>query len=594
MNDPLDDMYEEPSRDWIFPAGADRGFFMMGTGFGAALYGISTIGASTILGPFTIPVSAALVAGGMVMTDCGYRAWRHGSRAVPSGVPEDMFPMDGDMDMYGAPQVLYVGGNLHPDVQRLLDVSFATFADKLEPVWGEFEIIEGALMKYAFKATTPGYFTSKSAQSTVIDKLVNAVPATKGAWNSSVKSKDDMVVISQQSSIPKLALPPEWKVVKSAAEAGVAYRKFSVALGPGESGKMVTFKPQVFPHCAVIATSGGGKSVFLRACIEQFRAVGGQVILGDGKGSDYSTLRNQPGVVAIGRGSGSKGVEYIAAIEMAFRIMQQRQNTAAERKTANPDTWEDVPPVFLVLDELKSVLKKWSTELDKKSFKSVESKVNQILALGRQLRVHVYTASQDVYAESIPPSWLTNIGMKISLGKPHHLTINKGFDEQIRTEATRIAAGIDPNVRGRGMIAGMDEDSGTASVRPYQGFLGYSPGEATPGFLNDEQKATWNSFRKNVSDSIPDLYGRKWFEITGPSEAQLAKEKETNTEFGFIDFELFSVDEISNMKIINLDMRDAEGNIVPNPELAQYDPDPTNALYVCKPVVNESNTITDI
>ena len=159
MNDPLDDMYEEPSRDWIFPAGADRGFFMMGTGFGAALYGISTIGASTILGPFTIPVSAALVAGGMVMTDRGYRAWRHGSRAVPSGVPEDMFPMDGDMDMYGAPQVLYVGGNLHPDVQRLLDVSFATFADKLEPVWGEFEIIEGALMKYAFKATTPGYFT---------------------------------------------------------------------------------------------------------------------------------------------------------------------------------------------------------------------------------------------------------------------------------------------------------------------------------------------------------------------------------------------------------------------------------------------------
>jgi len=507
----------------------------------------------------------------------------------------DMFgDMDMGMDPYGAPQTMFIGGELHPDVSRVVQVAEASFGDRLFPFWEEFEIIDGALMKYAFKSSTPGYFTSKSTQSQVIDKLVGAVPATKGAWNSSVKSKDDMVVISQQSSIPKLALPPEWKVVKSAAESGVAYRKFEVTLGPGENGKMVTFKPQVFPHVAVIATSGGGKSVFLRACIEQFRAVGGQVILGDGKGSDYSTLRNQPGVVAIGRGSGSKGVEYIAAIEMAFRIMQQRQNTAAERKTSNPDTWEDVPPVFLVLDELKSVLKKWSTELDKKSFKSVESKVNQILALGRQLRVHVYTASQDAYSESIPGSWLTNIGMKISLGKPHKMTIDKAFDEQIRIEATRIAAGIDPNVRGRGMIAGMDEDTGTASVRPYQGFLGYSPGEALPGFLDDGQKGVWNSFRKNVSESIPDLYGRKWFEIKGSSEAQLTKEKETGVEFGYIDFELFSVDEISNMKIINLDMRDANGGIIPNPEMMKFDPNPTNDLYVCKPVVNESNTVTDI
>lgn len=585
---------EDPSVSgtWIFPTGQDLGLFLTTIGAGVSLAGLGTVGAVTALPPLGNLLTAGVVAGGFVLTDRGIRLWRHGA---PPKMEHDMFgDMDMGMDPYGAPQTMFIGGELHPDVSRVVQVAEASFGDRLFPFWEEFEIIDGALMKYAFKSSTPGYFTSKSTQSQVIDKLVGAVPATKGAWNSSVKSKDDMVVISQQSSIPKLALPPEWKVVKTAAEAGVAYRKFSVALGPGESGKMVTFKPQVFPHCAVIATSGGGKSVFLRACIEQFRAVGGQVILGDGKGSDYSTLRNQPGVVAIGRGSGSKGVEYIAAIEMAFRIMQQRQNTAAERKTANPDTWEDVPPVFLVLDELKSVLKKWSTELDKKSFKAIESKVNQILALGRQLRVHVYTASQDVYQESIPPSWLTNIGMKISLGKPHHLTINKGFDEQIRTDATRIAAGIDPNVRGRGMIAGMDEDTGTATVRPYQGFLGYSPGEARPGFFNDEQKAQWDSFRKNVSEAIPELYGRKWFQIEGASEAQLAKEKETGVDFGYIDFELFTVDEIANMKIINLDMRDAEGNIVSNPELVQFDPDPNNAEYVCKPVVNESNTITDI
>lgn len=584
--------YEDPSVSgtWIFPTGQDLGLFLTTVGAGVALAGLGTVGNVTALPPLGTIVSALGVAGGFVLTDRGVRLWRHGKPVLDSS---DEFMGTGEPD-YGAPDTLLVGGKLHPDVQRLLDVSEASFGDKLHPAWDKFEIIEGTLISYAFAADTPGYFTSKTVQSQVIDKLVGAVPATKGAWNASVKVKDDTVLMTQASSIPKVALPPEWKVVKTPEEAGVAYRKFEVTLGPGEGGKMVTFKPQVFPHVAVIATSGGGKSVFLRACIEQFRAVGGQVLLGDGKGSDYSTLRNQPGVVAIGRGSGSKGVEYIAAIEIAFRLMQQRQNTAAQRKTANPDTWEDVPPVFLVLDELKSVLKKWSTELDKKSFKSIESKVNQILSLGRQLRVHVYTASQDVYAESLPPSWLTNIGMKISLGKPHHMTITKGFDEQIRDQATRIAAGIDPNVRGRGMIAGMDEDSGTASVRPYQGFIGYSPGEAMPGFLNDEQKSSWNSFRSNVSESIPELYGRKWFEVTSMSEAQDAKEKETGVEFGYIDFELFSVDEISNMKIINLDMRDPEGRIVPNPEMIKFDPNPTNDDYVCKPVVNEANTITDI
>ena len=48
------------------------------------------------------------------------------------------------------------------------------------------------------------------------------------------------------------------------------------------------------------------------------------------------------------------------------------------------------------------------------------------------------------------------------------------------------------------------------------------------------------------------------------------------------------------MKIINLDMRDETGKIVANPAMIKYDPDPNNAEYVCKPVVNESNTITDI
>lgn len=568
---------------WVFPDNQDLGYVLAVIGVGLTLYGLGTVGYPHIAIPTLILVA------GLIVAERGVTLWIKGRRLAEMEMDPGLLPMGPWI-----PPQFQTGGASNPDVARVLEVVEATWSNgELIPEWDDWELEDDVLVAYKFKATEPGFFAVSGNRTRFTNKMTTAVQASKGGWTVNFDNKSDTVTVTQKSSIPKLALPPNWPVVKNDVEAKTAYKKWEMTLGPGEEG-MVTFKPQVFPHVAVIATSGGGKSVFLRACIEQMRAVGGQVLMGDGKGSDYSTLRGQNGVVAIGRGSGSKGVEYIGAIEIAFRIMQQRQNTAAERKTADPEGWEDLPPVFLVLDELKSVLKKWSTELDKKSMKAVESKVNQILALGRQLRVHVYTASQDVYAESIPPAWLTNIGMKISLGKPHHLTISKGFDESIRDDATRIAAGIDPNVRGRGMIAGVDEDSGSASVRSYQGFLGYSPGEAMPGFLNGDQQAQWNSFRQNVSEAIPNMYSRKWFRIDNKPAEQEKLENARGSELGFIDFELFSVDEIASMPIINLDMRDANGNIVPDPDMIKYDPDPTNDLYVCKPVVDASNSISDI
>ena len=583
-----DDERTRRSGLWSFPDRQDLGFTMLLGGVGAAMYGLSTVGYPHTVAPL------ALAAGGAVLADRGWHKWRHLPAETEPEMDMDlgmgMDPMMMGMPNWGGPE-----GYVPEQVSRLIEVVRATWSNgELLPEWDAFEMNGENLVAYTLRATEPGYFTNDGTRTRTMNKLTAALPATEGAWACSFDNQADTVTVTQKSSIPKLAIPPNWPVVADAKAALVRYNDWEMVLGPGENGKFVTYKPQVFPHVAVIATSGGGKSVFLRSCASQMLAIGGMLILGDGKGSDYSTLRDVPGVVAIGRGSGSKGVEYIAAIELAFRIMQQRQNTAAERKAADPEGWRNLPPVFLILDELKSVLKKWSTELDGKSFKAIESKVNQILALGREMRVHALTASQDAYAESIPASWLTNIGMKISLGKPHHMTLTKAFDESIRGDASRIAAGIDPNVRGRGMIAGVDEDSGTASVHAYQGFIGYSPGEAMPGFFNDEQRAQWNSFKDAVYGKIPHLYSRKWFLIDHKPEAQEKMESAKGEDLGYINFELFSVDELSSLQVINLDMRDDEGRIVPNPDMLKYDPDPANPHYVCKPVVNTKNTITEI
>lgn len=573
---------EQPSMGkssfWRFPAGQDLGHALFLIGFGLLVYGLFTVGYPN----FLIPIFCAV--GGAILVERGVTKWFTPPK-FGDDEPEDMPMFDPMMGFGGYP------GFDSEDVSRLCQAAF-NFSDTLSPDTDAFTRNEdNELEGFSFKSSTVGFFGKKGNRDGLSD-LLSSVAGM--GWRITFDQTTDRILGSKKSDIPKLALPPNWKVVSSAKEGRKMFKNWKMILGPGEGGEFVSFKPNVFPHVAVIATSGGGKSIFLKACIEQMRAAGGQIIIGDGKGSDYSLLRGIPGVVCIGRGSGTKGVEYIGAIELAYRVMQQRMNTAAERKAADPEGWEDIPPVFLILDELKSVLKAWSTELDKGSFKAIESKVNRILALGRQMRVFVYTASQDAYAESIPPSWLTNIGMKISLGKPHHLTISKAFDESIRDEAVRIAASIDPNTRGRGMIAGVDDDSGTATVKPYQGFYSPSPGEAMPDFFNDKERAQWESFRKNVSDAVPNLHTRRWFRIDEKPEAQIKKEKDTGEEFGYIDFELFSVDEISALPIINLDMRDANGDLVPNPDMIRFDPDPTNPYYVCKPVVSNSNAIEDI
>lgn len=568
------------------PTNKQFGYSVAVSSIGLGMYGCGAAMAGAMP-----PTALALTAGvTMLGAGLGYH-----QTTIPDPQPSygDLLGGDGDGGMYGGGVDMgQMGGN--PNVVRLLQV-VASVSEDIVPVPEDFSFVDnnemgGDLESYGLRAMTPGYFASSSTQS----RLYNVLSQALGdGWGIDFDTTTDTVKASRKSSLPKIALPEMWRVVRNQAEALEMYNTWALSLGPGESGETVTVNPQVYPHSAFIATSGGGKSVALRACIEQFRAIGGQVILGDGKGSDYASLRDLPGVITIGRGSGSRAMEYVGAIEIGYRIMQQRQNTAAERKLKDPAGWRNVPPVFIILDEMKSVMKKWKAEL-KKDFGAVESKVNQILALGREMRVHVFFATQDVYDQSIPNSWLTNVGMKINLGKPHSLTLTKGFDESIQGKARRIAASIDPKVRGRGMIGGVDEDSGKAVVQSYQGYYSYSPGEAITAGLPPEAQQNWPQFKAQVSDAVPRLYSRKWFKVDQMSEAQAKKESETGAELGYIDFELFSADEVANMPLVNLDMRAPDGAIVPDPDMVQYDPNPQNEYYVCRPVVNTATMVTDI
>ncbi|SIL08520.1 hypothetical protein [Mycobacteroides abscessus] len=239
------------------------------------------------------------------------------------------------------------------------------------------------------------------------------------------------------------------------------------------------------------------------------------------------------------------------------------------------------------MDEIKGMREKWKNNLSKADAKAIESMVTEITALGRELRVHVMLISQDARDQSIPGVWNSNLPLTISLGKPSDMTMDKAFEESAVPKVRMVRESMDPKIKGRCLIASVDPVTGAADATEYQGYLGYSPGESWDNAkLPPEAKQKWPQFKEQVSDRVPRMYSRQWFRIDEKSELQQALEKKGEPDRGYIDFDMFTVEEIKRMERVPLDMRGADGVIVPDPAMAKYDP--SSREYVCLPPPSSS------
>lgn len=498
------------------------------------------------------------------------------------------------------PASLYENGQLHPMVRRLLDIAASRFPDKLvlDPAGVELED-DGKggrkLVSWRFHCVESGYLTQRGIQEKLQSTFLKGIG---GVWTPDFDVRGDSFGMTNKSSIQKLVFPPDWPVALTPDEARSKYIGWDFKIGVSERGEEGII-PQKMAHIMCIGESGSGKSVSVRSWLEQFRAAGWQLILADGKGPDYVGYSAPhaddhnlpvPGTVAVGLGSADRGMSYIGAITLAYQIMQERQNGAVEAKIRDPDGWSNFLPVLLVMDEIKGMREKWKSGLSRAEQDTIKGMVNQILALGREFRVHCLLVSQDARDESIPNTWKTNIPVRICLGKPQPLTLKYAFEDSVRPKVQRISESMDPKIKGRCVFASVDEETGAADATQYQGYLGYAPGESwNNDNLPPETKKHWPSFKKNVSDKIPRMYTRQWFIIDEKSEAQQEAEAKSGEDMGYIDFDMFSVDEVMRMRRVGLDMRTPDGHIVPDLKVAKYDP--SSSEYVCKPVVDTSNTV---
>ncbi|MGB8402826.1 MAG: hypothetical protein WCE30_01980 [Mycobacterium sp.] len=470
-----------------------------------------------------------------------------------------------------------------PTIARIIEICQGTLKDQVVLDVDSARFERNHVVEFALKCVTAGGLASTGLATRAQNAVRKSVPVPSGAasWKMAPDVKADRLTFVGMEQIPRKVYPPKWHVVSSRDESGIVGRNLTWKLGQAADG-LIELPFNKFPHGVVFSPTGGGKSIFVKSgAIEPVRAAGGIILLGDGKGTDYVTYRNSPGVVAVGSGGeGGNGMYYFAMVEIAHRIMNTRRKIGAKKKLDNPDTWEDVPPVLLVLDELKSMLGVWSaSDLDVEEKRIVQKRVDEIGALGRQPRVSMLMATQDLYDASIRGSWLNNAGLRVCLAKPSEREVKKGFEPSIQGEVLRVAATFDDSVRGRGMVAAYDHESGATAIKEFQGYYGYSPGEQFPSDSAGLQE--WTGFKTSVSDRVPRLHPRLWFRLDEPSlRQQEFDEKHGGKSLGFIDFELFTPSEIADLELVNLDYQDATGAWKPDPEMAKYDPHPQNPEYV--------------
>lgn len=461
----------------------------------------------------------------------------------------------------GMPQQAY--GN--PAVQRVCVIAHG-FNEALVPDWSKFEFDGNDLIAYGFRSMKPGFFAKESVKNAFDEQLSSSMGS---GWALNFDSETDTVAGTKKSSLPKLALPEMWPVVKSKAEAAANIPSFTLYIGVGENGP-IGIKPKEVPHRGVYGSTGGGKSVAVRADLMQLLAAGFRIFAMDGKGTDFSPFNKFANVSAISTTLHA----HVVLIHKVWMILQQRRAKGEEMSNAGDNSWRETNyPIAILLDEFASVRSNMKSEFSPKEVGLIERDIQDILKVGREFRVYAVVSTQDMKAETIKTDWQDQIIVSQSLGEPSKMTVNKAFPEEIQGEVRRLGGKISRKTPGRALVS-ITGDDGIVRAQLYQSYWSYSPAEtleSAPAAVKDN----WRQFKEQVADQIPRLYPREWVEPVYPEPAEGKKDPYADyREDSWVDLSRLTVDDLHKLRPVALEdpqtLEYIEGNAMFDPVSSSY------------------------
>lgn len=381
----------------------------------------------------------------------------------------------------------------------------------------------------------------------VLDRLRSAFNAggIHNAKNLVALDGDDGELILQFRDAPS-SFPAALAIAPAAPPATLddAKKLFARAtwpVGMDARGNLITPTVKSTRHCIAAGQPGVGKSVWVRGVIDWFRVgLGAEIYCGDGKGSDYASLAGQPNIRMVS----TSPAQHLRMVAEVCDELERRRQEAAINKRTDPHPYDRYSPILLVLDEF-GTMKSEIHDLDKTSaLDTFMDKLAKIIKVGREARVILFIAAQDIYADTIPIALQDQFGLAVLLGVPGERTIQGNFvPEPLRDDARRIGARL--TRPGSALYIDRDAQRVIEVQTPYNYSHGSTPLDAA---LTDEQRAVWAESKAHA-DALPWFYPR-----LGINAAP--------------GWEKSGTDAIVNTELVV--MTDRDGNLLPGAE--KFDP----------------------
>lgn len=195
-------------------------------------------------------------------------------------------------------------------------------------------------------------------------------------------------------------------------------------------------------HMGIAAQTGGGKSFLVQSLIIQLKnkKIDHSIYVIDPKSADILSY----GKRELGEGFYSDKDGAIELIEKFYNDMKQRQSDMQEffDNHRNLDYKDNnMPAKILIIDEYGALRASWRL-LDKKQRDKIESMLNEIVFMGRQIGFFLVLILQRFTADTVPKEITEQLVTRIVLGDSDDLTYRTLFSPSVNFNKLNLKPGM--------------------------------------------------------------------------------------------------------------------------------------------------------